>query len=255
MGNFAPIIIITTYLRKYGTQLHLDSLLPHSIRHCHRAAGVYGRHRGISSHYELHVRHVEDSVRDLTRTHRRALAVARHNEDWREGRRHKRCGARAVARVHTSVSRHSEGSSRHGQHLHECGCQHAGTRQRCHSARTEGYGTTAGAESEEGHRHQSDDYVPRAQHVGTHLDSRQYHGVSCANGGGTTYRHLRAHSSRHVLLYTGGHRLHLALPAHQSHQPYNAAHARRHVGCGGCYNMGLRTDGQGADERCEQFGG
>ena len=72
----------------------------------------------------------------------------RNHENRREGRRHQRDCAHPFSGILQIVPRHSEGTSRHGQHFHEHRRQHAGTGQCRHAAGTEGDGAAAGTESE-----------------------------------------------------------------------------------------------------------
>ena len=52
----------------------------------------------------------------------------------------------------------------------------------CHSARPQGHGTDADAQHKEGHGNESDDNVPRAQHVGANHHPRFHNGLPCPDG-------------------------------------------------------------------------
>ena len=59
-NNVILQIEVISYIEKtgkYGSQLHLDSVFPHSLLHSPRAARLHGRHRGVSGDDELHLRH------------------------------------------------------------------------------------------------------------------------------------------------------------------------------------------------------
>ena len=98
---------------------------------------------------------------------------------------------------------------------------------------------------------ESDDYVPRAEHIGTDADSRFYHGVSRADGCCTAYRYLYAHPAGYVLLDTGWHHRHLAISAHQSAEPHSAFDAGWRLCVGGWHHLGILADGQRHDEQGE----
>ncbi len=77
-------------LQQNGIELYLDCFLRHRL--CYRASETHLRRRriGVSGNDERHIRHVENGFRDQSRTDRRALIMARCDEDWRTQRLYQR---------------------------------------------------------------------------------------------------------------------------------------------------------------------
>ena len=168
--------------------------------------------------------------------------MARRHEGWRERRCRQRAGAPAVTHLHQALPRYSQGAPRHRQHLHEHCRQHAGTGQCRHAPWPEGDGTDAGAEHEERHGIEPDDYVLSAEHQRPDADSRQHHGIPRPAACRTTHGHLHPHPAGNVLLDAGGHHCHLALPAHQPAEPHDSADAGWRMRRSSRHHLGLFAD-------------